>query len=398
MREQHRQIYNITEGIRRNCEANISDAAQARSGDSRPMCPGVFDSWVCWPDTEANTSAVMPCPYFIIGFDPKLNAHRDCLSNGSWFRHPETGNEWSNYTTCINYDDLAFRNSIILINELGYSISLFALLLSLGILFYFKALRCTRITLHMNLFGSFAINCTGWLLFYGIVVPNSNSILNHNPEWCQLLHVVTHYFLLSNYCWMLAEGLYLHTVLVNAFGAEERLVKWLYLLGWAVPLPIIVVYGVMRGLDPDARQRCWMDDTMYNFIMAVPVCFSLVLNFVFLLNIVRVLWSKLRAGPMVGSHSERPSRTLLQAVRATLLLLPLLGLQYLVTPFRPDTGSMWERFHEVVSAFFTSFQGFAVATLFCFCNGEVLAQMRRRMDFVFQRRRANSYTATTVSL
>lgn len=73
--------------------------------------------------------------------------------------------------------------------------------------------------------------------------------------WCQALHVVTHYFLLSNYCWMLAEGLYLHTVLVNAFGAEERLVKWLYLLGWALPIPIITLYAAWRGSDHTATQR-----------------------------------------------------------------------------------------------------------------------------------------------
>lgn len=67
--------------------------------------------------------------------------------------------------------------------------------------------------------------------------------------------MVTHYFLLSNYCWMLAEGLYLHTVLVNAFGAEERLVKWLYLLGWAMPLPIIGLYAAWRGSDHVATQQ-----------------------------------------------------------------------------------------------------------------------------------------------
>lgn len=33
----------------------------------------------------------------------------------------------------------------------------------------------------MNLFGSFAINCTCWLVFYGIVVPNSDSIISPNP-------------------------------------------------------------------------------------------------------------------------------------------------------------------------------------------------------------------------
>ena len=97
-----------------------------------------------------------------------------------------------------------------------------------------------------------------WCSNHGPASPTAISLtttLYSRQVWCQALHVVTHYFLLSNYCWMLAEGLYLHTVLVNAFGAEERLVKWLYLLGWALPVPIITLYAVWRGCDHTATQR-----------------------------------------------------------------------------------------------------------------------------------------------
>lgn len=34
-------------------------------------CPGLFDGWVCWPDTAAGESATHPCPEFIVGFDPE---------------------------------------------------------------------------------------------------------------------------------------------------------------------------------------------------------------------------------------------------------------------------------------------------------------------------------------
>lgn len=79
------------------------------------------------------------------------------------------------------------------------------------------------------------------------------------------------------------------------------------------------------------------------------------LNLIFLCNIVRVLLVKLRAGP---SHlaNNRPSRNLLQALRATLLLLPLLGLHYLLTPFRPPRDHSWEQLYEVTSAITASFQ------------------------------------------
>lgn len=44
------------------------------------------------------------------------------------------------------------------------------------------------------------------------------------------------------------------------------------------------------------------------------------------------------------------------AVRATLLLVPLLGLHYLVIPFRPPKKHAWEQFYEVLSAITASFQ------------------------------------------
>jgi len=45
-----------------------------------------------------------------------------------------------------------------------------------------------------------------------------------------------------------------------------------------------------------------------------------------------------------------------KAVRATLILIPLLGLQYVLTPFRPPPGSPGEAVYEILAAIFTSFQ------------------------------------------
>lgn len=45
-----------------------------------------------------------------------------------------------------------------------------------------------------------------------------------------------------------------------------------------------------------------------------------------------------------------------KAVRATLILIPLLGLQYMLTPFRPPPGSSGEQFYDILSAIATSLQ------------------------------------------
>ncbi|KAI5751135.1 hypothetical protein M8J77_004647 [Diaphorina citri] len=357
-------------------------------------CSGTFDGWACWPNTPAGSRAFVPCPYFITGFDPSRFGHKDCTENGTWYRHPVSGKIWSNYSDCINLEDLEMRQKVNSIYETGYVVSLIALISSLVILSYFKSLRCPRITVHKNLFTSFSINNFLWLLWYQFVIPNP-SVSFENGISCQILHVVLHYFLLSNYFWMLAEGLYLHTLLVCAFFSEDKLVRCLYLVGWGFPLLIISVYTGLRIKHGDTEE-CWINDSKFSTVLLLPVCFSMALNLFFLCNIVRVLLIKLRNAP--GNANSRPSRQVIQGFRATLLLFPLLGVHYFLTPFRPEPGHSLEPAYEYTLAASASFQGLCVAILFCFCNGEVVAQMKRRWAYVTFRPRTNSYTATTVSV
>ncbi|XP_066995530.1 calcitonin gene-related peptide type 1 receptor isoform X2 [Anabrus simplex] len=323
-------------------------------------------------------------------------AHKDCMPDGTWYRHVDTNLYWSNYTNCVDMNYYEWNNTVNLIYKTGYLVSLVALLLSIGILLYFKSLRCARTTLHINLFSSFAANNLLWLLWYGLVLADPE-VMQENGLGCKILNVVLQYFLVSNYSWMLCEGFYLHTLLVATFISESRLVRWLYVLGWLSPAPFVLIYTLLRSLDDDEQESgvCWINESKHMRTLIVPVALSLGLNVLFMTNIVRVVVSKLMAGPRVGS--SRPSSTLLQALRATLLLVPLLGLQYLLTPFKPEQDHEWFRVHEVILAIAASFQGLCVATLFCFCNGEVIAQVRRRWQHLMFRPRANSCTATTVS-
>ncbi|CRL04308.1 CLUMA_CG017405, isoform C [Clunio marinus] len=361
-------------------------------------CDGQFDGWSCFPDTPSNTIAKVPCPP-LFEFDPTRFAHKVCESDGNWFRHPETNKTWTNYTTCIDFGDYQLRRHVNLIYVTGYTISLIAILLSISIFCYFRSLKCARITLHMNLFASFAANNFLWLIWYHVILDTN--ILNGKDQWpCVMLHLILHYFLLTNYAWMLCEGFYLHTVLVSAFISEQKLVRWLIALGWSAPAVFLIFYGILRGYvstDED-RTMCWMNESPYTNVLVAPVCLSMLLNLLFLCNIVRVVLLKLKApASMSNGPGSGPSRNILQAFRATLLLVPLLGLQYILTPFRPGKDHPYEATYEIISAFTASFQGLCVATLFCFCNGEVMAQVKRRWRIVFFRPRANSYTATQVS-
>ncbi|KAG8338045.1 hypothetical protein J6590_009328 [Homalodisca vitripennis] len=98
-------VQQIIDQKRAECNEILNFTLSQPSSDE-PYCPGVFDGWSCWPDTAAGHTAYTDCPEFITGFDPLRKAHKICTSNGTWYKHPESGLVWSNYTTCVNVDDL----------------------------------------------------------------------------------------------------------------------------------------------------------------------------------------------------------------------------------------------------------------------------------------------------
>ncbi|XP_024085660.1 calcitonin gene-related peptide type 1 receptor-like isoform X2 [Cimex lectularius] len=288
------------------------------------------------------------------------------------------------------------RTQVNLIYKAGYTFSLAALLLSIIIFFYFKSLTCTRIQIHKNLFISLAVNNLLWLVWYEAVVDNIPVLLS-NGIGCQILHVLVQYFMVATYLWMFCEGLYLHTLLVVTFVTESKVMPVLHLIGWGVPALLVTVYASLRVSTKDDTLHCWIHESLYSWSLSGPVCLSMIANLVFLINIVRLLLTKLHSAAHTSPRSSfkeknpsirskrstissqgLPSGRTKKAVRATLILIPLLGLQYIVTPFRPEQGTSWEYPYQVTSALVASCQGLCVALLFCFFNGEVVAAMRKR--------------------
>lgn len=68
-------------------------------------CPARWDKLLCWPPTAAGTVATQSCPKLFM-FDSRRSAFKECWSNGTWYHHPESGKEWSNYTDCVDFEDL----------------------------------------------------------------------------------------------------------------------------------------------------------------------------------------------------------------------------------------------------------------------------------------------------
>lgn len=120
------------------------------------------------------------------------------------------------------------------------------------------------------------------------------------------------------------------------------------------------------------RFRCWWgyNLTSIYWIVEGPRLAVLLLNFIFLLNIIRVLVVKLRQSHTSDIEQVR------KAVRAAIVLLPLLGITNMLNMTNAPLEKTAVEFAlwSFSTHFLKSFQGLFVATIYCFLNNEVNAR------------------------
>ncbi|NXY16918.1 VIPR1 protein, partial [Atrichornis clamosus] len=177
---------------------------------------------------------------------------------------------------------------------------------------------------------------------------------------CKAAIAFFQYSVLANFYWLLVEGLYLQTLLLLTFTCE-RSYTWGYILvGWG---PQRVPVGARALL---LSHRCWDDHSSpYWWVIKAPILLAIFVNFLIFLNVTRVLAQKIRCPELSKTHKQQ----FLRLTKSTLLLIPLFGVHYVVFALFPEHVGVGARLcFELVLG---SYQGFLVALLYCFLNGEV---------------------------
>ncbi|XP_061657243.1 calcitonin gene-related peptide type 1 receptor isoform X2 [Syngnathoides biaculeatus] len=346
----------------------IHDPPRTEEGN---YCNRTWDGWLCWGDSSPGTFVQM-CPEYFHDFDPAEKVTKVCNPDGQWFHHPESNRVWSNYTQCQIYtkDKLKFAISLYYLAMVGHGLSIVSLIICLIIFSYFKSLSCQRISLHKNMFLSFILNSVVTIMWLSLTAANNQAINTSNPVSCKVLAVLTQYTSTSTYFWMLCEGIYLHTLIIVAVFVGDQKLFWYYVLGWGFPILPAITYAVARGLF--FNDRCWISSHTYLlYIIHGPIQAALLVNLFFLLNILRVLITKMKE-----THCAE-STTYMKAVRATLILIPLLGVQFILFPWRPE-GRISRAIYDFFVNIFCHFQGLLVAIIFCFCNSEAQTALKRK--------------------
>ncbi|XP_062900630.1 secretin receptor-like isoform X2 [Mobula hypostoma] len=203
-----------------------------------------------------------------------------------------------------------------------------------------------------------------------------------------------HFSILANSSWLLVEGLYLQTLLSLTFVTHAKYF-WCYcLVGWGTPFVVVTAWTFLRMFIDN--EGCWEESgNMYIWwIIRGAIVVSVFVNFLIFLNIIRILIQKLGSSDIGGNSRGHFSRL----TKSTLLLIPLLGVHYILCAFLPDHVAEDLRFH--IELGLGSFQGFVVALLYCFLNTEVLTELKRyRQSFQLEwftnltRRRSRSTSA-----
>jgi hypothetical protein len=79
-----------------------------------------------------------------------------------------------------------------------------------------------------------------------------------SPTWCRVLYLLFKYGRLSNYFWMLCEGIYLHQLIVQPFH-QQKITVHFYLIGWITPLLVMIPFTLIHS-SAEHNRNCWTDN------------------------------------------------------------------------------------------------------------------------------------------
>ncbi|KAJ8337157.1 hypothetical protein SKAU_G00383770 [Synaphobranchus kaupii] len=313
--------------------------SQAESENVTSGCGGMWDIITCWPPASVGEVVTIPCPAYFKYFSNqhKGNLSKMCTRDGWTEMHPTSYALNCGYNlNSTNSDDAGqFLRSVKIGYTIGHSVSLISLTAAIIILCIFRKLHCTRNYIHMHLFVSFILKAVtvfikDFVLYEAMEPDNCTSEL---------------------------------------VGCKAVMVFFQY----GGPAVFITAWSITKAYFNDVG--CWdIIETSDHFwwIIKTPILASILMNFILFICIIRILLQKINCPDIGRNESNQFSRL----AKSTLLLIPLFGINYILFAFIPD--HMNAEMRLVFDLVLGSFQGFGVAVLYCFLNGEVQAEIKRK--------------------
>ncbi|XP_072029558.1 PDF receptor-like isoform X2 [Amphiura filiformis] len=369
----------------------------------------------CYPSSPINHTFTRSCKHLV---DEGFPNPGDIIKSNSFTITCQIGGKWSSpgIGNClfslvpedpgVSDAKLQFYERVIqgakIMEVVGMCLSWFCLLMAIFVFTCFRSLQCHRTRIHIHLFVAFLLRLTFDIILwverlYSKRHNEQDTAIRSVPALCQSFEVFREYLRLCTFAWMFIEGVYLNSLLSTAVFGRPKFVVY-YVIGWVISIPLVVAWATAMHLTLGSNGGCWhghMNTLFYWIFIETPRNALLVANCVFLINIVRVLITKLRESNTSESQQVR------KAIKATIVLLPLLGianLVWLVPQPKVTEPKEWIVTYNYGLLFLDAYQGLLVGLLYCFLNTEVRDVIHRKWTAWLDSRTAHQQDPSQTTL
>ncbi|XP_070817602.1 adhesion G protein-coupled receptor D2 [Chaetodon trifascialis] len=292
-------------------------------------------------------------------------------------------NHTTNFAVLMNYLESKWspEEELILtkLTFIGSGASLCALVVTLMLFTVLDIPKSDRTSIHKNLF--IALICAQ------VILLCSGSAI-HNKVACTLVAALLHLFFMAAFSWMLVEGLLLWSKVVAVNLSEDRHMKYYYLIGWGLPVLIVTITLASASGKYSADGYCWLsvqNGVIWGF--AGPVIFIIMVNIMVLTRVVVITISTAKRRSIMlamgTSPAEQAYEQMRAAVKAVLVLLPILGLTWLCGVLVPFSIVM-----AYIFILLNSLQGLFIFLIYGVYNTEVRSTVNR----IKERRKALNFS------
>lgn len=292
-------------------------------------------------------------------------------------------NHTTNFAVLMNYleSEWSPEEELILtkLTFIGCGASLCALVVTLMLFTVLDIPKSDRTSIHKNLF--IALICAQ------VILLCSGSAI-HNKVACTLVAALLHLFFMAAFSWMLVEGLLLWSKVVAVNLSEDRHMKYYYLIGWGLPVLIVTITLASASGKYSADGYCWLSvQTGVIWGFAGPVIFIIMVNILVLTRVVVITISTAKRRSILlamgVSPVEQAYEQIRAAVKAVLVLLPILGLTWLFGILVPFSIVM-----AYIFIILNSLQGLFIFLIYGVYNTEVRSTVNR----IKERRKALNFS------
>ncbi|KAG7525351.1 pituitary adenylate cyclase-activating polypeptide type I receptor-like [Solea senegalensis] len=378
-------LWPLTEGIHPDCAiihqhlrardiCSQTRRSEAQNQTEQSGCKTEWDEIGCWLRAEVGQMVNVSCSEVFQHFSSSQGyVYRNCTMDGWSEMYPPYEEACAFSDDSETESETSYLSMFRQVYTVGYATSLISLITAIVVLTAFRKFRCTRNYIHINLFSSFVLRASA--VFIKDTVLFADETLDHcsmSTTACKSAVAFFQFSILANYFWLLVEGMYLQTLLALTFISQRKYFWWYILIGWGLPSVILIFWVLTRFFYDD--RGCWDDTDNVGiwWIIKGPITASLLVNIVIFINVIRILVQKLKSSAMTGN---RDTGHFMRLAKSTLFLIPLFGMHYTVFAFLPENTGVAARLY--IELGLGSFQGFVVALLYCFMNGEVQTELRR---------------------